>query len=325
MRLFRFGVTPISALGTKLRSDTMAGHLLCLFRERYGEQPLQDLIGQMRKGDVPFALSDGMPRGYLPVPLLPPMNRMDFRELVDQLHGGNMLQGLRNLKKFRKHHAFLSIAQWEKIRGTVSAKDLYLLLQGDTESMPGSPQVELTLHNTINRESGSVLKGALYVTRDLYYGGGEDGNNLDVYALVNEAFDETFRELLDDFQMSGYGRDRSSGKGQLQLGPMEPMESLAEQENSNRWLNLSTYSNSSGEDLAGGSYRLETKFGKIWNGFGEKIPFKQPLIVFKSGSSFPKRPSNLGNTVIGNIHVGNPGIVQCCTPVMLPFTFKEGA
>ncbi len=327
MRLFRFGVTPVSAMGTQIRSDTLAGHLLCLYRERQGEKALLSLIGKMREGQVPFALSDAVPRGYLPVPMVPPMVRKDFRELVDQLHGGDMLEGLRNLKNFRKRQSFLSIGQWEKVRDDVSSKRLYLLLQGQTDQSPGTYTTELTLHNTINRESGAVLRGALYVTRDHYYpsGGNNEEHHLDVYAQVEEEFDETFRELLDDLQMSGYGRDRSTGKGQIELGPMEPMEGLSKQDGANRWLNLSTYSNTNGNELAGGSYQLETKFGKVWNGFGEKVPFKQPLMVFKSGSTFPKRPSNPGQTVIGKIHSGNPDIVQCCTPVMLPFNFKEGS
>ena len=323
MRLFRFGVTPVSAMGTQLKSDTLAGHLLCLYRERHGEKKLLELIGEMRTGQVPFALSDAVPRGYLPLPLAPPMARQDFRELVEQLHGGDMLEGLRNLKAFRKRHSFLSLKQWEEVRSQISSKNLYLLLQGQTDEAPGTPATELTLHNTINRESGAVLKGALYVTRDLFYPAGGDDYYLDVYAQVQEQFDEIFRELLEDLQMSGYGRDRSAGKGQLEIGPLEPMESLSKQEGINRWLNLSTYSNTSGKELEGGTYQLETKFGKVWNGFGETKPFKQPLMVFKSGSTFPQQPSNFGNTIIGNIHTANPDIVQCCTPVMLPFTSQE--
>ena len=325
MKLIRIGITLLSPLGTALKSDTLSGHLLCLYRQRYGEKELLQLLSAAGKGQLPFVISDAFPHGHLPVPLLEPLSRRVFKELVDELHSGKMLIGLKSLKKFRKKNQFLALKEWREISGKMSAKNLYFLHDQNRILTESGEITAFTLHNTIDRQSGQVREGALYQTRDLWYAESVNKPTLDIYAKVLPDFESKFKQLLSDLSELGYGRDRSSGKGNLQFGEWEELPDLDQGSRANAWMNLSTYSTTHGEDLTGGWYRMQTKFGKILNGFGERNPFKKPLIVFEPGSVFPKMPENMGASVISGIHAENQNVVQYCCPVMLPLTLETTA
>jgi len=322
MNSYRFGITPISALGTPIRSDTLSGHLLCLFRERHGEERLLALLEDARSGEVPFSLSDAFPRGRIPQPLVPPLPRQHIRELVEQFHKGSQIEAMSRMKQLRKNPQPLTLKQWQEVRGSISARNLYFITALDETPASINLQPTLVMHNTINRHTGTVLDKSLHVSRDLRYPKPEGGGHvLDIYAQVSPGFNSEFKGLLEDLENSGYGRDRSSGLGQLQLGPLEPADDLFELKDANAWLNLSTFSTVHSSDLKGAFYNVSTKFGKVWNGFGEQVPFKLPLMVFSAGSTFRTIP-NLQNCIISGVHRQNPNIVQYCAPVLLPFRME---
>jgi len=323
MKLVRIGVTLRSPLGTPLKSDTLSGHLLCLFRQRHGEKKLSKLLEDAKKGNLPFVISDAFPHDHLPVPVLEPMSRSTFKELVESLHGGKTLEGLKSLKRFRKKFQVLPLSEWAEVSKAMSAKNLYFLHHQERIRLEGGEKTKITMHNTINRKSGHVLEGALYNSIEKWYTSSEGKPALDIYARVEPSFEPDFKELLNDLKSLGYGQDRSTGKGNLQFEEWEPMEHLDQKKGANAWMNLSTYSTTQGEELEGGWYKMHTKFGKVWNGFGERNPFKKPLLVFEPGSVFRKQPKNLGTTVIPGIHSENANLVQYCSPIMLPINLQE--
>ena len=323
MKLVRIGVTLRSPLGTPLKSDTLSGHLLCLFRERYGEEKLSNLLEDSKKGVLPFVISDAFPHDHLPVPVLKPMSRSSFKEFVESLHGGNTIEALKSLKRFRKKCQFIPLSNWEELSNTMSAKSLYFLHHHKLVLVESGGKAKITMHNTINRKSGRALEGALYNSTENWYKSNEEIPSLDIYARVAPSFETEFNELLNDLKSLGYGQDRSTGKGNLKFEEWEPMEHLDQKKGANAWMNLSTYSTTKGDEIEGGWYKMHTKFGKVWNGFGERNPFKKPLLVFEPGSVFLKQPENIETTVITGIHSGNPNIVQYCSPIMLPIKLQE--
>ena len=84
MKLNRYHITPNSALGSPLKSDTLTGQLLCLYREEHGEEELEELIRKMKEGSPPFILSDAFPHDTLPFPTLPPISRQAFDQICEK-------------------------------------------------------------------------------------------------------------------------------------------------------------------------------------------------------------------------------------------------
>ena len=122
-------------------------------------------------------------------------------------------------------------------------------------------------------------------------------------------------------EKEGFGRDRSVGKGVFEIARDEGFDpSDMESPKGNYMLNLSVFSTT---DMAAwdGTYTLMTKYGRVWNGFGEPNPFKKPFLAFREGAVFRRREIDLSACVLRNIH-GNQGIVQCTLPLMIPFTWE---
>ena len=71
MKLYRFTLTPQSAMGTPLVGDTLFGQLCWAVRNRFGEARLIELL-EGYTTQYPFmVVSDAFPEGFLPLPTLP--------------------------------------------------------------------------------------------------------------------------------------------------------------------------------------------------------------------------------------------------------------
>ena len=68
MALHRFILRPLSAWGTPLRSDTLAGLLLYRLAEDEGEAALKAELEAFQNGRPPFALSSALPEGTVFAP-----------------------------------------------------------------------------------------------------------------------------------------------------------------------------------------------------------------------------------------------------------------
>ena len=325
MKLYRYHITPNSALGSPLKSDTLTGQLLCLYREEHGEEELEELIREMKEGKLPFILSDAFPHDTLPLPALPPITRQEFDQVCEKKQLKNKFEALNRQKQFKKQFRWIHLKQWRKLRESLSMKALFefylnhsLIKSSDLEQ-----KTVVELHNIIDRNTGRTLsEGGLFTTENTWYPMEKQQTALDVYAWVQPDFLNELDDLMKQLELVGYGRDASVGKGHLTINrDTNDCNSLAECPRHNYWLNLSTYSSRNSKDLKG-YYRVTTKFGKVWSGFGEMRPFKHPLLVFEAGSIFENPPKIMGKTIIDKVHVDGK-IVQCTSPIMIPFVMKE--
>lgn len=317
MTLHRYHITPNSAVGSPLKSDTLTGQLLCLYREKYGETALETLIDEMKEGKLPFILSDAFPHDTLPLPVLPPILRKEFDQICEDRDLKDKFKALSLQKQFKKKFLWIRLEQWLQLRESLSMKALFgFYLNLSSKGSTGLEQkIVAELHNIIDRNTGRTLgEGGLFTTENTWYRFRQEQPALDVYAQVQSEFLEELDDLMQRLELVGYGRDASVGKGQLTIKrDTQDFSSLEECPHHNHWLNLSTYSSRSVNDLQG-YYRMKTKFGKVWRGFGEVRPFKHPLLVFEAGSIFQNPPETLGQTIIDKIHV-NRKIIQCTSPI----------
>ena len=324
MTVYRYRLIPKSSIATPLRSDTLCGHLLCAARELDGDTVLGEILERFRADEPPFVLSSAFPSGYLPMPILPSLMRNDTRELVKALpqFKGSLFHLLEELKKFRKNK-WVPVTSWQSLSTNLSFKALFLdCLQGKAGSQnkqkgnENNTKIVPEIHNSINRNTGRVLEGGLYTTETTFYG---QGNYLDLYAETDEA--DSLERYLSHVAATGFGKDRALGKGFFKWerdDTFAPGDLFGRGDHS---MNLSVFS---AKDLSSvsGTYEVFTKYGKVWNGFGENNPFKRPFLAFREGSVFTSYP--LQGSSLTDIH-SNPSIIHCTVPLMIRFNMTGAA
>ena len=327
MEFLRYKLKPRSPLGSKLQSDTLAGHFLCYVREKDGEDALKKLISQFLEGNPPFILSSAFPSGKLPFPILPPPARKDFRTFVEENaavfgSGGynktTLSTVLQRLKKFKKQ-SYLSLDAWKTGKNGFDFNVLFLEYVKEGEKKRQESKKVETPHNVIDRTTNRVSdSGGLFFTEETFF---DEVFAFDLYVKVRPDFKENFGDLIDYMSKTGFGRDRSVGKGVFEI-ELDESFNPADLENpeGDYLLNFSVFSTANMGDWDG-YYQLVTKYGRVWNGFGEASPFKKPFIAFKEGSVFKRREVDYASCVLRNIH-SNSDIIQCTLPLMIPFHWE---
>jgi CRISPR-associated protein Csm4 len=318
--LYCYRITPQSAWGTPMRSDTLYGHLLCAAGEKYGLEKLQELLERFKQGDAPFVLSSAMPADCLPVPVLPPIGRPRFKELAKS-HFEDLFDALSTQKAFKKKQ-YISVDTWLRLQEDFSSEKLLLdfkhqqasVKAGSAEKKPASENRQV-LHNSINRLSNRVQsEGGLYSESATFY----HNSCFDLYVQTQDI--EQFDDLFKHLEQTGFGRDRSTGRGFFTRErkddfPAKPLFAAK----GNADMTLSVFAHQQLDQIQGW-YRLFTKQGKVWNGFGESNPFKKPFLAFQEGSVFKQIPRT--PAILSNIH-SNPDYIQIAQPLTLPLNVKE--
>lgn len=323
MSLYRYNITPHSAWGTPMRSDTLYGQLLCACAQWYDATKVQELIQGFAQHQPPFVISSALPHGHLPMPILPGIERSRFRQLAQEHCQGNLFEALKQHKAFKKHK-HLPVGQWQQWQHQLSSEALFInYLQQKVPtptSIPASQrprtQKHTVMHNTIHRQTQRVqAEGGLYAEEAIFH-------RQYVYDLyVQTAHKELFDELLTIIAQTGFGRDSSTGKGAFTFQQDTAFNADMWQSQGSHQLNLSLYC---AADLQGleGYYNLETKHGKTAAGFGYSSPFKKPFVAFQEGSVFKSLAP--ATPLLRHIH-NHPDVVQVTWPLTLPVTLKEAA
>ncbi len=331
MSVYCYQISPQSAFGTPLRSDTLYGHLLCASAERQGEAGVSQLIEQFADKQPPFTLSSAFPAGMLPFPTLSGISRKLFKELAKEHisesteeRNRKMFTLLSKYKEFRKQ-AFLKRSDWQELSGGISQKQLFLKYLSDEAARDDAsksarvikPEKSRTLHNSLDRFNGRVLpEGGLYSEEAEFY---PPGTSFDLYVKTDDL--TRFEQLLEHVAQSGFGADSSTGKGQFHYDRDPDFDDSMFKKQGNAQMSLSVCANLELEEFEG-TYNLMTKLGKVWKGLGEKNPFKKPFIAFTEGSVFTRMSDS--NYVLRNIHT-NSKYVQIGLPLTLPLTLEVDA
>jgi len=304
MKSYRIDIKPLGRWGSLLTADTFFGHLCWAMRLTRGESAVQEFLACYDSGEAPLVLSDGLPAGFLPRPILQPAERTTAEISPEQY-------------KAIKKVPYISVGGFEKLRGALKEADVLKVLAQESEErvFHGNSQVregllpwieEATWHCTIDRGIGSVLKqGGLYQTEDFLFG---TDVRFNVFVRLSDFDIQTLLELVEFVGMSGYGRDASVGLGRFSV------ESFAEFAfpripDANAFMALSNFVPSP-KDPVHGWYDLTVKFGKLGGPYSlgptEKAahcPFKKPLVMLKAGSVFFDNPvQEWYGRVVSNVH-----------------------
>lgn len=273
MQTLRITLRPLSALGTPLAGDTLFGQLCWTLRHLHGNERLNALLDGYTRGQ-PFAvLSDALPSGHIPLPLLPSSVWASDGPQADR-------KALKKKRWLRLTHLHEPLPFWQQ------------LAVGDAEV--GKATSRAQPHNTINRQTGTTGTGmfAPYTVGQTWLA---EGSEFDVVVVLDEQR-LTAAELvaaLAHIGQSGYGRDASIGLGKFELiGQPQPVQWPTAGAAANAYLSLGPCAPQGlGFCPVRSHWHVTTRFGRHGDiAVQSGNPFKRPVLLTKAGSVFwPER------------------------------------
>lgn len=312
MARYRLVINPCSPFQTPLHSDTLFGHICWALRYLKGENELLKFLKTYDENNASLILSSGFPKEFLPMPVLRPLSVEEEDALWKEYEKRNKkrLNFIHDLKRFKKL-SYVQISAIEVLMDNLSYYQLYLkhilgeiLLEDkedkEIESVLKPKQVEVW-HNSKNRLTDRVVEGKLFAKEDTFY---KEGMELCVYIEDTYFGANGLNEIFDFIARSGYGADKSVGRGLFNYKLIEGWD-LPESDNPSGFMTLSHYHPKHG-DFQDSFYDTSTKFGKIGGHWAAGIdggPYKMPIFMLNPGSIFiTSNQKSFYGSLIPNVH-----------------------
>ncbi len=350
-----------SSIGTPFQADTIFGHICWALNYREGEGALRDFLAAY-DDTPPLLVSDGFPvlgdRYYLPRPATPASPKafgsvsaslgIDERDVATQRMFFTALKALEK-KAYIETSALLSHS--DPLNMAALARDCFQLrlcpgsmapadkacckcknwmecpaLETGTDSSykcefdyPRQTDAPI-MHNVINRWTCASVN--LFVQNEMFPSSG-----FHFFARVDEDVMGLNRleSCLRYIEHSGYGRDKSTGKGALKNLRIEDY-SLPDAAAMSAFINLSSAYVPQPGELKGGCYAVHVKRGKLGGGYVLKhSPWKKPVLMLKAGAVLAGDPLATHGALVKGIHYELEDVVQYGYAYPLGVTVDETA
>jgi len=266
MTLYRIRFELCSSIVTPLKGDTIWGHIVWGIANHEGDKAVQDFL-EKEKSDPPLlVVSSAFPAGMICRSLPLPRERKDI--LSPEKYS--------EIKKDKKNKY-------------MNANDYFIETEKILEIKKnpfGSIQV---MHNTIDRDTNTVLEGALYSTEEKWSGFIDESGNFqkidwDIYILSSLDKDRV-KQLVEWAFEYGYGADASTGKGNIHIKSDAVPVTFKKQ--GNTYMALAPFVKHSGSGLSNIRADIFVRQGKIGGAFASSLsPYKKTVILFDEGAVF---------------------------------------
>jgi len=323
MHHYQITLTPRAPVVTPFFSGTLFGHLCWAYRYREGETALTTWLDGFE--DHPLLLSDAFPEGYLPRPLVAPMERGGR----DRLAGGGSrrerVEAHTRLKQYHRRH-WIDLDDWAALRDGYGDASLYERWQArENESGPQgdgatTPESQVRPHNRIDRQRGTTPEsGGLYFVETQVY---REDARLTVYVATDHLGQADLQTLFEDVGRFGYGRDASTGLGQLTV-EVRPYEGDLFDHDGPRRMSLSH--GAVDPTTPNARYKLHTHYGRLGGTFAQDntSPFKRPILLAEPGATFD-RADGLAGALLSGVHADRPEIRHHAYHLSVGFTEAAG-
>jgi len=298
METLKLLLSPRSSFKSKLQSDTIFGQFCWYYRYKYGEEKLITFLTNYNTTPS-IIFSDGFYNGYLPLPILKPLAAQDFENSAKKFTSDS--NQIYQLAKYFKKIEYIKeddLLRLLDLDSPLSNSDiLEKLLQsrfnknsGILEDVVHSMKTHI-LKNSVNRLLNTTTEG-LHQSEETFF---DKGVKIDIYVRFSSDYisQQEIVELFEIIGKVGFGADKSVGKGRFKIESFTTEFGLKKftspSKSKNGFVSLSS-------GLALDS-KIELNYGKTFTKFGKAgghnaigpNPFKNPLILFKSGSTFFKK------------------------------------
>lgn len=316
MQNYRINIKLKSSVITPFHSDTLWGHICWALRYTRGEKELLDFLDCYRSGKPPLIISNAFPRGYLPFPVLEPMNKTRKGDLInafwepsDFVSGVSALKnilGSRYLSKELLTHlngkliSNHSIAEALLTNPKLCPK-IIAYLPSDCIAKYRNGKIACSylsskIPNYCPPEFKNLVASVEGLTDITYHakidrlsGTAIDGglfttsdnfysnNEFESYCKIGTGLSEKIlKQCLELINIDGFGRKKSTGKGSVQC-KLEQIDDGFVNADANAFMTLSNYVPGQ-DDPQKGFYKLITKYGKLGGHFANSsiIPDSNP-------------------------------------------------
>jgi len=254
-----------SPVGSELQSDTIFGQFAWEFRYIFGENKLKEVLVDFENS--PFIVfSDGFPEGAIAMPFVKPQKY----DTIKAKFGDEYYTRMKNIKKARYVRLDDS---WLNSKVDLFSLERFILDKSVFENFVG-------IKNSVNRISNTTEQG-LYTTQEKFF-----MVNVDIYAKYDEKKiqKKDIKQIFDSIGKFGFGKDKSVGKGRFRVVKYEDSPKILEKKDRKTFISLSSGVPCTDCEILFG--KTFTKFGKHGGDLIFGNPFKNPAILFKSGSIF---------------------------------------
>jgi len=240
MKLHKVTIKLNSSIITPIKGDTLWGHVVWGIANHEGDNAVAKFLEQ-QKTSPNFIVSSAFPKGAICKPLYKP----------------------------EPHKENLTIEDYVKIK--TAKKEKYT--QNKTFKQT------FTMHNTIDRETNSVLESGLYSTEEMWI----EENEFDIY-IRTDFENNRILELLEWAFENGFGKDASTGKGKIKI---LKSELLTDKPHTGKYVALAPFAFNSPKKLNNLRAEIFVREGKVGGAFATYLsPFKKSILLFDEGAVF---------------------------------------
>lgn len=311
-----------SGLLTELQSDTIYGHFCWRLREQLGVEKLSEFILLYKNNKPVFILSDGLLQVdneiKFPRPLIfskPEIKLTKTEKVLEFVKRKSSKE--RNSINLNELNKFLNSGKVEldEMPVTDSSSKPKIKKPAMSESLRVSVQID---RSTFGSSEGRLFSyNPKYIREDVFY--------VLLIKIIDESAFKYFmcEKILRDIFTTGFGKKKSSGYGQFEVGNMVEFNEIKEPEESDAFMVLGNYLPAESDRALPIGYETNTKYGKLGEEFSQsENPFKNPILFLVAGSCFKSENKKYfyGRvTDEGEISSTNPFTVQFGMPFSLNF------
>jgi CRISPR-associated protein Csm4 len=277
---------------TPLQSDTLFGEFCWTFSYCYGEERLNGILSTKTPG---IAFSDGIPDGYLPIPLFPMKNiSLTSERATDKAK--KLYEGLKEFKK--KRYVLKELLLSSVSEGELLTEELFKEFQKLNEKernkkfLSSYATATKTVHVSIDRLTGTSKEGMLFQSTEFFA-----EREIAIYVFYNPEVTNK-EEIFEVFQVLGtvgFGAKKSWGKGKFIV---RIVDYDLPDGNSDFFISLSTGLPAK-EEVKSFYAEFFTKYPKHGREIARPEIFKNPLILSKPGAVFyPEEKKELYGSLV---------------------------
>lgn len=244
-----------------------------------GKYPAEDAPSN----DLPLMISNGFPRGYVPKPIMPPVTQNDLEGIF--LQNTELKENSYKIKFIKKLDLMPISLLKSLIYDDLTPKVLFESMLREFEHLLAMDESHIWApirHNTVNRVKSKVEQG-LFEQEECYVS--PDKNVFTIYLKSNFFDKKDIKTIFDFIGENGYGKKKYTGKGHFVVHGIQEGIELPVCDEPNAYMSLSQFIPDR-NDPTEGYYRLIQKYGKTGGSFAKTNPFKRPLLMLSSGSTF---------------------------------------
>ena len=272
MQLYKASLKLKSSLVTPLKGDTIWGHIVWGIANHEGDDSVKKFLEAEKKSEPELIVSSAFPKGTICKPF--PKHEMRKPQMSTKEYA--------QIKK-KKKEKFVSAEKY--------------LMNVEEETTHFRTETVQTMHNSLNRFSGTVEEGNLFTIEEFW----SELQDYDLYVLSNYSF-ERIKQLLDWAFENGFGADSSTGKGQIEIGEIVPVNT---KRTSQKYVALAPFvtdfSGIKEDSLRANTFIRSGKIGGAYSSF--MSPYKKTVILFDEGAVFEtEKPIQFIGKLIENVH-----------------------